>query len=949
MNAFVRFLAANALLLMTHCNIRSAQAAPHEAWQRELRHRSAGREIKITIVFEPTLQRHGAFFEKISREAIEIVEKKFGFEFRDDLWLHFDPEPDFHNGLSTVLPNNRIYVHTEAPLIEESIGLGSDYLLDTVVHELGHMASLQQRRGLFAFLNFFVGNAARPNGSWPRWIHEGSAVWAESAVGGRPASGFIDWELRKYADAKERLANDPVENFSLDGGSDSRAVESGGLPYHFGYLLLREWASLSKKENFAPFVNESSSNLGLSFRATFRATGVSLDEAFASAQKKWAETKLPRQKIIVPFRSARKIRGPFSGEHPTWIEEQDPKDPRPRLIALLSDKEITETSWKQPRSLPLQNFLISKLEKAQRWIVLLRQQPLDVNTSARREVWELDEHGEKICAWSLPPRLREIFFREGQLAWIRSTEEGLYFAETTARQGECQGSAPRELARSHDFFERLSNVYIDEKGEWSLSRSRGRDSFHEEIEKSNGDRLANDGTLTQELSWPDSAMGPVRVAQLMSPHYWGPVLIKNNETRRLPLRTGSSRSAVFQRELLVKESRWEDDRLLLVGAQDFEIKAPGLHRLAPSTPSTPEPAQNDAADQDYRALPSLWPHFWLPSVAATGDGWIAMGETFYQDLRRRWSGYTQAGYDSFVHQPFVISSLDYNRRGTSSSLKRIRSGVEYSPALLLGQVQKRWAVSVGPESAHDLGAGWRLSVNPGLSYLGGGAVHSATIDSIRSGDAFNRLSPSIGFELASDDATGAFNGLWRLPQPKTTFIYGLRSRWIRSFDSYQNAVLHFPLGPTRFQTQFEVGWTSKDNFPINYFEFGGTGLVTTRNQRFLARGFPINLMIGPLIGRANFEWGAELFDINRHLSWNRGHLTALEGRLVFESVTRASFFENSRYAFGRQYFSSLGGELDLSGQLFHYVLFKSSLGYFRGFGPFGENRITLSLRSFLDL
>lgn len=58
-------------------------------------------------------------------------------------------------------------------------------------------------------------------GAWPKWLHEGLAVWVELQKGGRGHSGIIDLQLRELAEYEHNENKSAFESFHLDGGCRS--------------------------------------------------------------------------------------------------------------------------------------------------------------------------------------------------------------------------------------------------------------------------------------------------------------------------------------------------------------------------------------------------------------------------------------------------------------------------------------------------------------------------------------------------------------------------------------------------------------------------------------------------------------------------------------------------------------------------------------------------------
>src|SRR4051812_43031738 len=76
--------------------------------------------ITITVVASEGQEDKLDYYKNIALEAARINETEFRIPYRDDFSVFFDNRPDYHNGETTVLPTNRIVIHTEVPNIEST-------------------------------------------------------------------------------------------------------------------------------------------------------------------------------------------------------------------------------------------------------------------------------------------------------------------------------------------------------------------------------------------------------------------------------------------------------------------------------------------------------------------------------------------------------------------------------------------------------------------------------------------------------------------------------------------------------------------------------------------------------------------------------------------------------------------------------------------------------------
>jgi|GEM_PF-2125734 len=894
-----------------------------------------------------------------TRYALQIAEARWGIPLRDGFTLHFNARPDFHNGQATVVPRNSFFVLTEAPALDSSIGLTRDYLTETLVHEFGHMIPLQGRSGLFAIASAVVGNSSRPVGLWPRWIHEGLAVWTEGAVGGRPESGVLDLELRRYAEAHVRRGT-PLLNSDLDGAARFGRTETGDLPYHFGYLLLHRWAQDSLRgetDTSAPIrrmAELSSESLGSSFRPTFREAGENMDVTFASASRDWASTPLPKSATPLPSPAdgADEIRGPFGNEVGTsWIAVREGKL---RIVSrdLRNPAQIQDAAWRWRESFASPEQVFARADGT--WVMLVRRREdlvhghfLRGGHSVRSLVEVRDARGRLICRPPLPPRLREIDFRRGQLSWVRSTPGGHFFFESAKLDG-CALSAPVEHARSLVRFERLSSPFYDGEHAY-ISRSPNGDAYRERLEI-DGVPLVYPRAISFGRPAPPAyckGESPCVLAHEVSPRHWGPVAIapESGHVRYLVLRTGSTRSALQPDDtLLVREGLWDEDRLDTYAATAFgaepQTPAAAPLPLAPPLPPVSVPSADAEKLETYSAWPSIWPHFWWPSVEMGTRGTLIAGQTFFSDTSEEWSGSVQLGYDTFFRRPFAIANLRKTelRWGPLSRMSFAGYSLpsyNYKDPVSARPTQDRWGGRVGLGTSAffpgelrgdlDLFVGV-LQARPALNQEG-----------------FTFFVPTLSYGLQSPEGHPA-----RYPGAKAGFRWDGFVRNVRGPETQTGLSGHVPLGRRlTLVAGLQHGWTAAENYPDSYFEWGSLPSFTTYSVNYLTRGFAPYLYAASQIARVSSEAVLSLASPSWALSWNRARLRHIDARVVFESVTLRQ--PDTPFELGRQYFSTAGLQVEAWGSLLHYVGFNLGAGVFHGFGPYGDTRYMIQLGSTLEI
>ncbi|NCN26398.1 hypothetical protein GW915_02390 [bacterium] len=903
-----------------------------------------GFSFELKAVLGNGLARQTSLFHTLILEAAEKVRSITQLNFKDPIWIYFDSEPDFHNGFATVVPSDWIRIHTEAPSIDSSIGFASDYLRDTLIHELAHMIVLQQRRGVFKFLSWVFGNASRPLGAWPRWLHEGTAVWVESSVGGRVGSGYINYELRKFADFYERYSRYPIDDHQMDGNFRNSSVDRGEIPYHMGYLLSERMFS-KKNSKFAEFVRSSSYSLGLNFQKKLSNLGVDLDSEFqkvlSSAAKHRVLSSAPENRRIVS--GAKVIIGPFSSDSKiSWIEEDDDGK---RQLAYESKAEIVR--------LPLSignHRVLSAFARGEDWIALAQFNPKDSNQPSSKKVLLLDSNAFLKCEFHLPTRIREIVATKTQVAWVESKTSGKMLLKKAPLKEGCQLGPAIEITSSLKDFERISSPTFDENGVLYFSRSLGRNSYKEKIQTERAEFFRAQVPLSHPLGLRNGFCG-VKKCWMFFEHskaYWGPVLVKqeNNTLRAYRtklLSTGGDKAVVGPgNNFYIKQQLWNTDRLIQLHPNDFDEFAFSVERSQlKATQSRLNPEEEEKLSyQSYGAMDSFWPRYWLPELYFYDKGFSVGGSSLFSDLTQRWFASIAAGYDTYPERPYGNFSL-WRESLNIGPFSRLSLNAYYSPSVIASSVQDRWGLGVSTDWRARL-ATWNLLFRPGFQYLeasGSGRL-----------SAYRYFVPVFSFSAATPRAKNPQSAAFRLSSVEPSVQLSGRLRYLSDVESSERLVLQSSLPfNSGAQLMFEHGVTRLSNYPASYFEIGGQAPFATREASFMTRGFPTRFIVAKQAMRSAFEFGFKLVDRIGAFKWNRFRLDDLEQVLVAETASFDSFNEASRFRLGRQYFSTLGVKWDLFGQAFHYANFKSSFGVYRGFGEFGQWSVSLTLSSYLDI
>jgi hypothetical protein len=152
-------------------------------------------------------------------------------------------DTDLPNGYAAILPYPHIVIFPMAPPLHDSIGEYSDWLFELCLHELIHILTFEQRRGLAKNLFYVFGNILTPNVLLPRWWLEGVAVDGESrySQAGRMRSLYQQSFMRAL------VKDSALDSITLQSINEFRVNQwpYGNRPYFYGALL---WNTLSKKK-----------------------------------------------------------------------------------------------------------------------------------------------------------------------------------------------------------------------------------------------------------------------------------------------------------------------------------------------------------------------------------------------------------------------------------------------------------------------------------------------------------------------------------------------------------------------------------------------------------------------------------------------------------------------------------------------------------------------------
>lgn len=945
----------------------SALHAQNLEYEVEIAYPEKDPRLEITVVVGAEHKSKIDYFKNLTIESLRITEDIFKIPFRDNFSVVFDPRDDFHNGLATVIPSNRIYIHTEVPNLESSIGLVREAHLETTVHEMAHMMMIQQRQGIFKPLSWVVGNLSRPNALFPRWVHEGMAVWTESHLGGRGQSGIIQAELRKYAEFYKRNNKHPLRSDLLDGSLELSAMHPGNLPYHFGYLMIDDLMKDENSKSAGELLKKSAVLPGWFFHRLYSKNGKKVGKRFEALREEWAKTPLaeiPERKNI---HEAANIGGPFvSGKGVSWFYTQDKRQlmPTPKTFLAYYDEEkgLVQKEFSRGGTRITQSIWNSELNA---WILLVNTVDPNTNHLIRKRLYLLNEKAEMLCENNSIDRIREIAADGKTLAWIRTDENGFFHFEKSTLTRDCKIAPKHEtILSSKVAFERMSHPWI--KGsEWLLSKGRGRDLSRDlVIGSENFSYSAPEGALAYPQFVELNGQKQLVVTWYQK-NYRGPAVVdlKTQQIKTFEIKTEASTNYALPSngQIISNISLWEKDQIQNLSLTASHVaKAKYVSRIPANTTniektpieeSLPDLEQKtvginaDAEVEEYNIFPSIVPRFWYPNFETYDRGSLITGSTFFTDLSNNWLGSLLLGYDTGAKRPMGYASFEKNNLGLGM-LNAWEFEALSNFRWIGNRVQDIQIAKTQFKISQRLGSRFILGVYPGAEYRRGTATRTLNKYSVGA--------PALSLLFASPHARNVREGTYQITQFSDAFYFNANTRWLpqSSLEIYTN--FQGKAGPFGYLLGLEYGRTEVSAFPIVYYEWGGRADFSTLDSGFLARGFPSSNGPSMQILRSNFEFGFNVWNFQRGIPWNRMHLSAIELRPLYEVVTNDLYpavggtARKTNIRMGKDYFHTAGVELDIFFQALHYANFKASVGYFHGFGDEGEDNVGFKLQSLSD-
>ena len=251
-------------------------------------------EVDIRFHFE------GRSFPLVQR-MVRILEDEGAalfdyFSYRPSSPIHIvlDEKRTMNNGSASIFPDNVVTLITFPPLGSSFLLGEDDPVKNLVIHELAHIAHLDQVGGINRVISKVFGSTGKLMPSAvPRWFSEGVATWAETRFtqGGRQRLAGVRWQV-------ERALLDP--HFC----SDLSCLDSpGSFPYgSSGYWIGADflaWIEDRKEGSVACLVRENADNLAFFLGHAFRScAGTGAAGLYDRYRRQRREDILRRQKAL---------------------------------------------------------------------------------------------------------------------------------------------------------------------------------------------------------------------------------------------------------------------------------------------------------------------------------------------------------------------------------------------------------------------------------------------------------------------------------------------------------------------------------------------------------------------------------------------------------------------------------------------------------------------------
>ncbi len=149
------------------------------------------------IVFNAQQQALAVHYSTQLEKAYAFLAERFS-ERPEKIVVVLNDNTDSSNGYATPVPYPHIMLYPVLPLLQEPLGEPSSWSLELATHEFTHILSFYPTNGFMYALKKVFGTIVAPNVLMPLWWLEGVAVYNESTVsrGGRLRSTYQDSVLR---------------------------------------------------------------------------------------------------------------------------------------------------------------------------------------------------------------------------------------------------------------------------------------------------------------------------------------------------------------------------------------------------------------------------------------------------------------------------------------------------------------------------------------------------------------------------------------------------------------------------------------------------------------------------------------------------------------------------------------------------------------------------------
>jgi len=810
-----------------------------------------------------------------------------------------------------------------------------------------------------------TGNISRPTGLWPRWIHEGLAVWGEGYTfnkslnskprSGRPHSGIVDFYKRQYSEISKRKNIILLTPKKMDGDqllNNVKAIDSGIIPYILGYELIQEWRT--QKGSIPLFIKKSSQQLGLSYRVIARKIGQDLNKVFNIVEKRWRNTEISHSLSSSQYKkisSNKTIYGLKSQPLKNQIQWLESNSSGKTFLKIKN--ETTTSSYLWPDSMAGISYFYSKSEDK---LITLNTH----HANHKKSIWVHQDYGlrKKIHLYNKTQKkikyhcsFHHSFFEKNKLldfstknntlALITINEKSIYSIHETTLGNDCQATPFKKVFQAPQALQRIENVsWNNDSQAWSFNISKNYNTHKDAFFDGTTNHSLTNSPMSQSFSAQEHIL-----TQIYHPSYWGPALVskQTGNVKLLNLSTGSWHSALNNNQVYFIEKYWDQDVLRVSSLSDFTQNSSTFQSRSHS-PFKKRKVKSLKKIKKYSIFPSIIPEFWIPFISATSDGIIFTGQTQFSDLTEKWSGSLFVGFDTFLSKPTAAFGLSRSSLGLGP-IKSLSTGLSYSHKYFstINISQNRINANLHLQT-HGLifsYINWKQSF--GISHQQAEKIN-ATIPE------HQITSPEFSMSLASPNGITHTSYSHKLAGSSSGFYFFQKLSWLKALEYQASLSTHYKIAKTALMLNADFAWTNIKNFPISFFSWGGTGVINTDNSGFLSRGYPVRFVDAQGVLRLAAEYAFSWGKLDMALPWNRLRLASLDTKFIYETISFDSLNPTSPYTFKGEFFGTAGLEVELWGSVLHYVPFRFAVGSYLGLNDVGgELRFALHLNASLPL